>query len=334
MIKHTPGSLKKLGNDQEALDYLNRICAERGGVSCVKEVVFYPKEKEEPYLIVETDGFLYKLSTRNFMAKKDNKYMISSCLTPLDLINHKVNKAHNGKISYCDERAHDVGTKDLVEFDCPVHGKFKSRLGSVLEGRGCAKCGQELTGLLNRKDDDYFLSKLRESHGDKFNYLGLRRGKKGAIVTVECKIHGIYEQSVYDHILGSGCPKCSYQKHSDDNIGWGLTDWIRASNRTRHFDSFKLYVVECFDENNGEHFYKVGRTFYTVKKRLYSKNNLPYKYNIVSVIGSTRPEYIFNLENKIKRDLKDYKYRTKKEFFGHRECFSIKPVIDEYINEF
>ena len=100
MIKHTPGSLKKLGNDQEALDYLNRICAERGGVSCVKEVVFYPKEKELPYLIVETDGFLYKVSLATFLKKRGNDYFLRSCLTPEKLIKHKIDSKHNGDISF------------------------------------------------------------------------------------------------------------------------------------------------------------------------------------------------------------------------------------------
>lgn len=48
---------------------------------------------------------------------------------------------------------------------------------------------------------------------------------------------------------------------------------------------------------------------------------MPYDYKIVDYIEGT-PEYIFNLENKIKRDNKQHKYLPKNKFNGKHECFS------------
>lgn len=333
MSRPTVGSLRELSSRQEVLNCLKEISAELGGLSVVEDVNLYPDDESEPYVIIRYDGLLYKNSVRNFVQKTGNKYVFSSCLTPLDLINHRLNLVHDGKISYVDERGPNVKVDDKVTFNCPVHGNFSSRLSSVLDSRGCAKCSSKLRGLALRKDLSYFVDKFRKIHGDRFEYSDLRIIDDKPRVLVECKIHGKFIQDTSTHMSGLGCPQCSYQKHSDDNIGWGLTDWIRASNKSKHFDSFKMYVIKCTDIKTNETFYKVGRTFYTVKKRFYSVSNMPYEYEILDVVGSTNPEFIFKLENEIKRNMKEYKYIPEKEFNGRKECFNKRPILDEYIHK-
>ncbi len=48
----------------------------------------------------------------------------------------------------------------------------------------------------------------------------------------------------------NGCPKCSYLMR-----GWGFSRWNQAGLESNHFDSFKVYVIECFNEN--ERFIKI-----------------------------------------------------------------------------
>jgi len=332
MSRPTLKGLRELNSHQEVVDCLNEICVELGGLSVVEDVNLYPEDGVEPYVIIKYDGLLYHNSIKNFIQKTGNKFVFSSCLNPLELINHRLNLVHDGKISYVDERGPNVKAHDKVTFNCPVHGNFSSRLSSVLDSRGCRKCSIKSQALAVSKDFTYFLDKFKETHGDRFKYIDFIRGDRNKVV-IECKIHGQFVQEVNNHIYGKGCPKCAYQNQSDNNVAWSLTNWISASNNSKHFDSFKLYVIECEDKESNEVFYKVGRTFYTVKKRFYSVGNMPYKYKILDVVGSTNPEFIFKLENEIKRDMKNFKYVPKKEFGGMMECFNKKPILDEYISK-
>ena len=62
-----------------------------------------------------------------------------------------------------------------------------------------------------------FLKKAKEIHGDKYNYSLITekfwkenyKNKYKTKVPIKCKEHGVFYQSIYNHLLGKNCPICS-----------------------------------------------------------------------------------------------------------------------------
>lgn len=216
---------------------------------------------------------------------------------------------HNYKYNY-DETIY-VDRVSKLKIICPIHGEFWQRAGSHYKGGvGCKKCHFNNKSISKEE----FVQNCVNVHGnlydyDEFIYLGSR--VKGKIV---CPYHGVFEQLPTSHIRGSGCPICA-----NDKGGYSLAKWIESSKSSKSFDSFKLYVIKCW--NNSEVFYKIGRTFTTIGKRFDGKNRMPYNWVLLKQICGDA-ETIFNLENELKRKHKDYKYVPKIEFKGMYECFS------------
>ena len=100
---------------------------------------------------------------------------------------------------------------------------------------------------------------------------------------------------------------------------WKYSEWVEAGNTSSKFDSFKVYVIRCYDEN--ESFIKVGKTFQTTEARFQLEGAMPYKYEIIYEIVSNGYN-VCKLEEKIKKELKQYSYRPKIMFNGYYECFT------------
>ena len=62
-----------------------------------------------------------------------------------------------------------------------------------------------------------FIEKAKEIHGDKYDYSLVEYKNNKTKIKIICKEHGIFEQSPYLHLKGSGCPKCYYKKLSNQN---------------------------------------------------------------------------------------------------------------------
>lgn len=116
--------------------------------------------------------------------------------------------------------------------------------------------------------------------------------------------------------------------------GWTMNDWIEAAKSSRYFESYKVYVIECFDEQ--EQFIKIGRTFCPVHVRYFDNKSLPYKYEILYEIEDENPYHIYRLEGKLKREYKPMKYKPSKSFKGSGECFSvqIKESLKKRLHEY
>ena len=101
--------------------------------------------------------------------------------------------------------------------------------------------------------------------------------------------------------------------------GWSYTQWDNSAKKSKHFDSFKVYIIKCYDEK--EFFYKIGRTYNTVNKRFSSSNLLPYFYEIVSLKIFDNAYECCEYEVELKNKLKEFKYTPLKNFKGKGECF-------------
>ena len=102
-------------------------------------------------------------------------------------------------------------------------------------------------------------------------------------------------------------------------MGWTYTKWEDAGLNSKHFDGFKVYVIECW--YGDERFYKIGKTFIPICRRFNSKKQIPYEYKVIKTFeGSAR--YISELEQELQNKHKKFKYKPKLKFKGQTECFT------------
>lgn len=86
---------------------------------------------------------------------------------------------------------------------CPEHGEFWQTPYKHMHGCGCPKCSgnQKLT-------TEEFIEKVRQIHGDKYDYSKVEYINTETKVCIICPEHGEFWQTPANHLRGCGCPKC------------------------------------------------------------------------------------------------------------------------------
>lgn len=213
--------------------------------------------------------------------------------------------------------------KSKLIITCKIHGDFLQNPNNHLNGQGCNKCGVLRASELTRKDLNTFIKQANTFHKNKYDYSISEYLNTDKKLTIICPIHGKFEQTPSAH-LRTGCNKCGNLKISEAqkklNNGWSYSTWEKKGNKSQYFDSFKVYIIKCYNED--EEFYKIGRTYNKLTRRFSCKSVLPYNYEVIKIIkGSAK--IISKLENKLHKMHLDYYYEPKLYFEGSGECFSL-----------
>jgi len=116
--------------------------------------------------------------------------------------------------------------KTKVIIECKIHGSFYQTPDSHLSGSGCNKCGDERSGTLRSMSYDYFITKSREAHGDKYDYSKVVIDSSNRNVTIVCPIHGEFTQNYITHSAGAGCWECKSDKARST-----LSEFIKKANK-------------------------------------------------------------------------------------------------------
>lgn len=167
----------------------------------------------------------------------------------------------------------------------------------------------------------FFINQANLLYNKKYDYSKTKYLSAKENVIITCPIHGDFQQTANRHLCNQSCDKCgrirttNYQKNNPNT--WTLTNWIKCANNKKSFDSFKVYIIKCWNED--EEFYKIGRTFLKVHQRFYGKA-MPYNYEVLKIIEGTA-DYIFYLELELKKINKVNKYTPLLNFGGKEECF-------------
>jgi len=234
----------------------------------------------------------------------------------------KAKRIHGNK--YCYSKVNYKKAIEKVEIVCPKHGVFLQQPNNHLTEYGCKKCAINYTSKNRIITIKSFTEKASKRHNNKYNYsLTKIGGNQKEIIKIICPIHGVFKQGRNNHLNGKGCQKCGVESRAKLSRklppGWSLTNWKNKAKNSKSFDSFKSYVIQCWNEE--ETFYKIGRTFREIKKRFECKNTMPYNYNILYVVEGSA-EKIFNYETYLKQQHREYKYTPNIPFNGMYECFS------------
>lgn len=223
---------------------------------------------------------------------------------------------HKDKFDYRHVNYKNNTTK--VTIICPLHGEFEQVPTAHLSGNDCKKCRGEKLSIKFSLGISEFINRSLIIHNHFYNYdkVNYKNANKAVIIT--CPLHGDFLQKPAKHLIGRGCEDCSRDKQKDNPIGWRYSKWIEFAAVSPRFESFKVYILECWNEN--ERFFKIGKTFMTIKER-FEKSPIPYKWKVIEVFNGDG-KYISELENRLKKDNKKFKYLPSITFSGIQECFS------------
>lgn len=207
-----------------------------------------------------------------------------------------------------------INNRKKVIIGCSIHGEFLQSPMHHLQSKGCKSCG---TIKAIKKDSfEIVVEKANKVHNNFYNYEKINYENSYSKLKIVCPLHGKFGQSATNHLQGNGCPKCAIELK-----GWSDKEWSERALQSKNFDSFKVYIIKCWNKN--EEFYKIGKTFTTIKNRFKGKNKnttLPYKYEIVKIIEGN-VKNISKLERQLHKLNKDFVYLPKIKFNGHKECF-------------
>jgi hypothetical protein len=216
---------------------------------------------------------------------------------------------HGNKYNYS-KAVYENNSK--IEIICQTHGSFFQKSNSHLSGRGCPKCvGKYIYGT------EEFIDRSNKIHDYKYDYSETLYKGHDYKVTIICPEHGEFIQSANGHLNGRGCAICSRL-----NNGWTKTKFkMLCSQKDK---SPKLYLVELYNPETAEKFYKIGITSREVENRM---QGIPYNFRQEILYQHENSDIIFDLERLLHKVLKDYKYKPLIEFGGHTECFQFNMEV-------
>lgn len=256
--------------------------------------------------------------------KIDKDVTHKKALESFETLEKRFNVVHSNKYGYTDSVYLNNTTK--INIICPLHGTFFQTPKDHLSGRGCKECRKDKLSAKYRITKEKFIEKAKELHPT-YNYslvdfTNVRNSKDK--VKVICPVHGEFYTRIADHLnKKAGCSKCNNDVKTS-NL-WQYSKWELAGMRSKHFDSFKLYVLECWSDS--ERFIKIGKTFTSIGKRYISKKSMPYEYKVLQVEEGSS-SYISSLETEIKANLTSKAYTPVNTFNGASECFTLDAYKD------
>ena len=165
----------------------------------------------------------YKLSTEEFIKRSK--------------------KIHNDKFDY--SLVETDGIYNKVKIICPIHGIFEQILKSHLKGYDCYDCGRLKANKTHTLNNEKFIKKSKEIHGDKYDYSLVEYKSAKTKVKIICSIHGIFEQTPTNHTHKTnpaGCSVCFGTKKL-------TTDEFIENAKEIHGNKYDYSLVE-YKKNN------------------------------------------------------------------------------------
>lgn len=174
-----------------------------------------------------------------------NKFALSH----KEIIN-KFKGVHGDRFDY--SKVEYKNYQEKVTIICDLHGEFKQAPAIHLNGGACPKCSNENLSFKFKYSEEEAIKKLRETHGEKYEYLDFNGTQKR--LRIICPIHGEFLQFYQHHRKGSGCPKCSYEKTGNlnrDSQEKVISDFIETHgdkyiyDEVEYIDSTKKVKIKC-----------------------------------------------------------------------------------------
>jgi len=281
-------------------------------------------ENNQYYCIIKTNYGNCKMITQSLVR---NSYpSIKSAIDKTEYFINQLKEKDIGIIDYSTIKY--VNAKEKVIYGTK-YGLCQMNPNSLIS---CKKA-DSIESAVNKSD--YIKQLIFIERGDEFDLSDIEYINNTTSIKIGCKTHGVFEVPTANFIGSKSyrnCPKCGREATTEYNInnpiGWSYNAWSKAGQTSKYFDSYKVYILKCWNEK--EKFYKIGRTFLKTKRRFRSKK-MPYNYKILYEFIDQNAKFICKLENKLKKENKNNKYKPCISFEGMYECFNKIEDLQGYI---
>lgn len=220
-----------------------------------------------------------------------------------------VNNTHNNKYDY--SLSTYVNSKTKINIVCNIHGAFLMLPGDHVRGQGCPKCGNLYKGhSKNSTAKQTFMSRANAVHNNYYDYSQTVYTKSGNKIDIICPEHGGFQQIANDHLNGSGCKQCTRKGKS----GYSEEFFIQYPDKKNIVCTLYLLKLQHYNVQ----FLKIGITTHDIKHRI---REISRKYCVEVINIRDLPLYdAFNLEQKLLKDNKSYRFFPPILFGGKTEC--------------
>lgn len=132
-----------------------------------------------------------------------------------------------------------INAHSKIKIICPVHGEFKQKPCSHLQGIGCPKCGFDKSSSKNRRGLVSFIEQSNKIHNSYYNYdkVIYKNNKKN--VTITCPKHGDFNQIPQHHLNRHGCQKCAPKKENKLNNSFISQASKIHNNKYKYIEDYK-----------------------------------------------------------------------------------------------
>ena len=117
----------------------------------------------------------------------------------------KLKEIHGDEYDY--SKVEYIDSKTEVCIICKIHGEFFQTSVNHLRSRGCSKCG----GNYSYTTEEW-IKKVKEIHGDKYDYSKVNYNHSQEKISIICKIHGEFLQKPSKHLEKHGCNECGIEQ--------------------------------------------------------------------------------------------------------------------------
>lgn len=225
----------------------------------------------------------------------------------------KARAAHGDKYDY--SKVTYTKNSEHVTIIYPFHGEFQQKPSDHLSRSGTGKFrGCNMCRKSRPKDQQYWLGKAAEIHGDMYDYSLVKYTGSKQNVTIICRIHGPFEQKSEVHLTGCGCPTCN---HSQGELA--VAKYLAAIGE--HYEQQKK-----FDDCRNIH--KLPFDFFLPKYNALIEFDGKQHYKIMDFFGGEEGFRKIQFNDNIKNE---FAARTNRPLLRIRYNENIETAIDTFI---
>lgn len=174
--------------------------------------------------------------------------------------------------------------------------------------------------MTNKFTTEEFIRRTKKVHGDKYDYSQVDYVGSKVKVCIICPIHGKFFQTPHQHLLGSGCPRCKYNRGYKLNYEpiegeiWmpikDFGEFYKISNKGRLMSSFSGEWSILSNVNSKGWYFTV-----VLRKGEIKKTKRIHRLVYETFVGEIPNDMIIHHINKNKQDnrLENLSLLTKKE---------------------
>lgn len=253
--------------------------------------------------------------------------IVSKNSVPFEEFIERAYERHGPKYLYYKNTYKDC--KNKITIVCQEHGKFQQQAQAHLLGQGCPYCAKQnnILYLPQKKSTEQFIEEAKQIHGDKYDYSKVEYDGNDKDVVIICKKHGEFKQKPFNHLHGTGCPRCKRsileEKTANvlndmfitynDHVNKATFHWLKNQHLDFYLPEYNV-AIECQGIQHFEPIDYAGKGKKWAARKLYTTKELDkikFKRCKDNFVNLEYINYNDNVEKRINEIIDKYKNKEK-----------------------